>query len=259
MYTIGINHPLYKNDNLIINSSISFDFNNSVTQAHSPNAILDNYDLRVLNTGINIIKEDHSGRWVFNNTVGTGIPLLGATTTSNDGLGSGKFVKLNDGVTRIQFLPFKSLGIFKLNGQYSPNSLISSEQFQIGGASSVRGFDEGLVIGDIGYNLSLETITPVPFLPKKITIPYFPHRSFDLPLKDRIKYALFYDQGFAEAIHQGRSEHYTNFLQGVGFGLRIYLTKYLTASIDLGIPLGRDRSTNQQGAKLHFTVSSNLL
>jgi len=232
LYSMGIVHPLYKKRNLRINSEISYDFKNSETTARQPQfQMLDNYELQVLRTSINITKQDSSGRWHFDNFVSCGL--------SND-----NFVKFNSSLVRIHRLPFGSMGIFRLSGQYSPVSLVASEQFQVGGVSTVRGFKEGFLLGDNGYNVSLQVITPVPFMP-------------DI-LKNKIKTAIFYDQAYARAIYQGQTSSYKNFLQAVGCGLRIYITKYLTASLDLGIPLGRDRESNQDRTRFHFYVSSDI-
>ena len=47
-----------------------------------------------------------------------------------------------------------------LNGQYSPDTLISGEQMRLGGADAVRGFSEGSAGGDSGMRLNLEAYTP---------------------------------------------------------------------------------------------------
>jgi hemolysin activation/secretion protein len=53
---------------------------------------------------------------------------------------------------------------FRLNGQWASEPLISSEQFGVGGVSSVRGYHEGEVFGDGGVFTSLEQKTPVAVL-----------------------------------------------------------------------------------------------
>lgn len=52
---------------------------------------------------------------------------------------------------------FANVSVFgQLAGQYSPQSLISNEQFAIGGADSVRGYHESETLGDIGASGNLE-------------------------------------------------------------------------------------------------------
>ncbi|HUA68204.1 MAG TPA: POTRA domain-containing protein [Candidatus Saccharimonadales bacterium] len=50
--------------------------------------------------------------------------------------------------------------LFRLDGQWSSEPLISSEQFGIGGVNSVRGYHEGEIFGDTGWHVSLEEDTP---------------------------------------------------------------------------------------------------
>jgi hemolysin activation/secretion protein len=52
---------------------------------------------------------------------------------------------------------FAGLRLFgRLSAQYSPDSLVSNEQFAIGGADSVRGYLESESLGDIGASTTLE-------------------------------------------------------------------------------------------------------
>lgn len=48
----------------------------------------------------------------------------------------------------------------RVNGQWTPDSLVSGEQFGFGGAQSVRGYDERELIGDIGLTASVELAGP---------------------------------------------------------------------------------------------------
>lgn len=50
--------------------------------------------------------------------------------------------------------------LFRLDGQWASEPLISTEQFGAGGVNSVRGYHEGEVFGDDGWHLSLEQQTP---------------------------------------------------------------------------------------------------
>ncbi len=48
----------------------------------------------------------------------------------------------------------------RIKGQYSGKSLISGEQFGLGGAGSVRGFSDRVVSGDYGHQWNLEALGP---------------------------------------------------------------------------------------------------
>ena len=50
--------------------------------------------------------------------------------------------------------------VFRADGQWSSEPLISNEQFGIGGVNSVRGYHEGEIFGDTGWHATLEEQTP---------------------------------------------------------------------------------------------------
>ena len=80
-----------------------------------------------------------------------------------------------------------------------------------------------------------------------------------MPVKNSIKFAAFYDQGWGKVIQQNISAHHNNFFQSIGTGLRIYLGKFSTVNLDIGIPLGEKRYDGQNCVKFHFSITSDLL
>lgn len=48
----------------------------------------------------------------------------------------------------------------RIHAQHSPDALVAGEQFGLGGASSVRGYEERELLGDSGVALSLEWLSP---------------------------------------------------------------------------------------------------
>ncbi len=245
-FNIGLIQPLYENKNFKVTSDISLDMLHARTNTNK-NLLHDKYDLRVLRTGINAIEDDKTGRWISRLEVSTGLPMLGATTAHAPGEGCSKFIKINPSIVRVQALPYKTTGILKISGQYSPVTLLPVEQLEVGGINSVRGYKEGLNFGDRGYFINLEL---------RKTIPGLPDFKY-LKLKDRVALAAFYDQGMTRS--KGIKANYQNFLQSVGFGFRINLAKYLYANLDFGIPLGKERTGDQSGMRFHFNISSDII
>lgn len=248
-YSIGLDHALYKGNKLKVNSGVYYDFENSDTVIKGLEYQKSN--LQILRTGINSIFDDNHGRFLSDFTVSTALYNKGTDNSNMD-----RFVKICTNLTRYQYLPFNTIAIARLQNQYTPSHINSVEQFQLGGMYSVRGFNEGALLGDVGYNLSLELMHAVPYLPEKINIPYSKGKKFELRLKNRINFSTFYDQGFAKDLHQGTSSNYTNFIQSVGAGIKINLSKTLMANFYLGVPLGRQRFDDQNSVKFHFNVSS---
>lgn len=60
------------------------------------------------------------------------------------------------GLLRMQYLTRTQRLLFKVNGQYTENSLPAMEQFQLGGNDSVRGYAQGESLGDRGWYGALE-------------------------------------------------------------------------------------------------------
>lgn len=134
-------------------------------------------------------------------------------------------------------------------GQIADAHLLPSmEQFQIGGMATVRGYSEGLKLGDDGYFVSLELYPPMPAW-----------KIHDQPLSEMVKGILFVDHGGAFP-YKGNDESidHTDFLTSVGGGLLFEFSQYLGGRVYLGIPLG-DREEDQDSVKLHFFLQSRFL
>lgn len=257
-FSASIFQPVYRKGDWTISTDSTFDMrqSNTTMQDYEYN----NSSVKAFRAGINLNKEDYKGRWIYRLETSTGLPALGGTPKTEKGVGSNKFFKINTNLIRVQGLPFNSTGVIRIGTQFSPNTLLSSEQMQIGGAYSVRGFNEGLFLGDYGYTASLEIRTPIPFLPSKVTIPnlLIYKKSRTVPLKDRIQFITFYDQGLVKYSYKDLNQ-FSSFMQSVGVGFRCYLTKYLISNIDFGIPIGRDKTHYQKFGRVHFSLSSEIL
>jgi hemolysin activation/secretion protein len=121
----------------------------------------------------------------------------------------------------------------RLDAQWSSaNYLPSARQFYIGGAYSVRGYEENLLSGDSGYSFNLEYSVP-------------------LNTKNVAAYA-FYDQGGV----YGDSAFENHILTSLGIGVKATLGKKVYANLALGWPLRRDiNGTVVDGSRVHFVIN----
>lgn len=160
------------------------------------------------------------------------------------------FTKINADGYYIHYLPKGIIATIRTGGQYSPHNIPFIEQYQIGGISSVRGYSESLLLCSNSYFISAEMLFPIPFLPEEINIPFKKESTYRL--RDSIKFATFIDNGAVFPKHDKIET--TNFLTSVGAGLRIAVSKFLTARFYVGIPLMNTNSYDQSNARLHFDL-----
>jgi hemolysin activation/secretion protein len=209
--------------------------------------------LRILRPAITLEAFDKWGRTFTRHEVELGLDIFGATlgntiSASREGAGS-QFFNYTGTLIRTQKLPFSTYGIFRAIGQISPDRLVSSQQFQAGGAYTVRGYREGLMIGDSGLVVSSELRMPLFFVPKTWGLPRTTYK-----FRDQIQLVSFADYGSVftnkPAPGVGRQEQ----ILGVGVGIRVQLTRFLTGRLDLAYPLLNQPGNS--GARLHFGLQS---
>ena len=130
---------------------------------------------------------------------------------------------------------------FRLRGQLSDEQLLpSAEQFQMGGAASVRGFPEGLLIGDQGYFLSTE----------------YRYLGFSANADGAQAWhpLLFADHGGVFTSAAGRSLDSSKYLTSVGMGFFYRFSDKLTANFQVGFPLS-DRPEFEDDYAVHFHIN----
>lgn len=203
-------------------------------------------EIRSASLGFSFNEFDRWGR-----TYGRVANTVGATVLG----GNWGFYKAEAYATRLFNLPYDNLLILRASGQYSPSDLPSAEGYAVGGAYSVRGYTEGLLVGDSGYTLSAEDRWAIPFL--KNVSPWW---------HDRIRGAFFVDMGqtFLDGSNVRRSAFNDNspILVGAGAGLRVSLSQYLSGFVDVGFPLVNRETTEPNSfptARLHFGIRSELV
>lgn len=196
-----------------------YDYVNANTSANiAGNPLrLSNYNLNVWRSGLYGMTDDNYGRWLGNLGVDFGM--------GGDGHGAIQdttFFKVTAGATRVQRLFGRSMGIVRVNGQYSPNKLFAAEQMQMGGPYTLRGYQPAELIGDYGVTGTVEYRFPVPFLDRILP-----------KVDERLKLAVFYDWGWLGE-NGGIYNYPQQFLHSVGFGTYVNFTDWLTAQVGVG-------------------------
>ena len=251
---IGVSRRLAKGDGYRLYGDITLDMRNTdMTSGLIPD-LNSSYRTRVLRGSLTDVKDDSYGRWLFNTGIAGGIPIDASDYNKARNLASNNFVKVNASAARLQVLPKNNLAILQVNTQYANRHLYASEAMQFGGIASVRGYDEGFRIGDYGVTASIEYRTPIPGLKALLPEKY----GF---ISDSIQIAGFYDFGwFGDRFIDGSADY----LMSAGPGIVVKLTKYLSANMYWGFPIGKRladyaNSRDRDTCRFHFTVTSNIL
>jgi hemolysin activation/secretion protein len=195
--------------------------------------------LRILKTGFDLDVGDRFGRTIVTAQIDNGLPdIMGAMDDKDDNASrAGAGAKFNKGVFnlfRLQPLPWEATLLWKNSAQFSNHTLAASEQFQIGGASSVRGYAPAEHSGDTGYYTALELSFPLYPLSKNVNVPFSKEKLYDV-----FRLVLFYDFATTHLNKTAAGEQEDETLRGYGFGARLNISDRLNCRVEVGYPDGK--------------------
>ena len=147
----------------------------------------------------------------------------------------------------LERLPMGFTFSFWARGQYSSQNLLPSEQMGIGGYSTVRGYDENQLTMDRAFIANVEFRTPaIPIIAMV--------RKY--PVKDGLQFLLFADYGMGNNHNAIGTQHIleSDYLLGVGPGIRYTLDPYLSARLDWGIRLHNQTDFYGDISMIHFST-----
>ncbi len=196
----------------------------------------------VFNSGQEYTLRQSSGAWGFRSLFRIGVDIFDATKNDSP-TPDGQFLSWLAQVQRVQVLNDNNFLIIRGDLQLTPNSLLPSEQFVIGGGQSVRGYRQNVRSGDNGFSFSIED---------RITIV---KNDADQPV---FVIAPFFDMG--AVWNKGDNPNKVpvdNFIAALGLGLLWQPLERLNLRLDYAPPLIDldDRGDNIQNDGLHFNVN----
>ncbi|MEO1764032.1 MAG: ShlB/FhaC/HecB family hemolysin secretion/activation protein [Cyanobacteria bacterium J06629_18] len=200
-----------------------------------------NTKTRVLKFGQDYIKRDRRGAWALRSQFSLGMDVFDATVNS-DSQPDGRFFSWLGQVQRVQRLNQDNLLIAQAELQLSPDNLLSSQQFLIGGGQSLRGYQQNSRAGDNGFRLSLENRTTL---------------QKDELGNPNLQIAPFIDMGAVWNSSENPNDvSGENFLASVGLGLILQPIPNLQMRIDYAEPLveSSTRGENAQDRGLTFSA-----
>lgn len=192
--------------------------------------------LRLPYMALDAIKTDPWGQTSFSPEVSISTPgFLGASKSSNvlasRSGADAYFAKYEHYLNRTQYMPWGSYMQIRSQFQTATHSLPTSEQLQLGGANSIRGYPEGDYLADIGGDLSASWYFPMYLIPQS-------WQFYGTALRNDIEPFIFYDMGGGELITVNSSESKKAFLSGTGAGVKFHLKGNMYLKMEWAIATG---------------------
>jgi hemolysin activation/secretion protein len=146
---------------------------------------------------------------------------------------------------RLQRLPWDMSLVGRGTLQFASGNLLSSEQLGVGGATSVRGYEEREANGDEGFLFSTELRSPAFSLLRVAGL----QRDYD-----RTQFLAFWDYGVARRILVLPGEDPGFALSSAGPGVRFNIAPWLSARADYGFQL-RESEGTRRSSRWHIGIT----
>jgi len=143
---------------------------------------------------------------------------------------------------RITQLPWNFSWILSASGLYSTERLPPSEELALGGYNTIRGYDERVLLGDVGWIINNEVRTPPIPLVGLLNIP---------KITDQVQFLGFFDYGHLHVKNPQSGEADNSTLYSTGVGLRYSLRHNLSVRFDYGFPL-TEKGLNEHSSRMHL-------
>jgi len=228
-YGIGLNYPWRVEKGLKVDNIV--EYHNKMSDTYFSGVNLLNTDVKTFAFG-----ESTQSIEGENARLNSHIFLYGLSSSANNNYEdpgtSNEFFKYNWFFENQRILKDRNIFTFRSYLQIADNKLLpSSEQFSIGGMSTVRGFEEGKLIGDQGYYLNAE---------------------LGRTDSDKCNPFIFFDHGGIYP-YKGNEESFNrdDYLTSVGLGLNINFTSDITGKFVLGLPLNLD-----EDPRVHLSIQN---
>jgi len=137
-------------------------------------------------------------------------------------------------------------------GQVANENLLPSEEFALGGADTVRGYEEWEFISENGILANFELYSPPTTVLGRFNFP-----GLCRPVMDQLRFLVFFDIGAATSTHRISGLNTSNWLASVGPGLRYNIGPFLQARADWGFQLHKTPFNAGYDNYLHFSVVAN--
>lgn len=249
VYSLYFQQPLVRKPGLELKGLAAINYKRSRTSLFDNLFDLDVDQVTSASVGFQLRKDTKYGIWYLNQDAYYAFPIFDSESN---------YFKYSGGIVRLHDFSHGVIGQIRSNYQIIPGNkhIPYLDQFQTGGLATVRGYNEGIMIGKNGYFLSGELMFPI--LPREITGRNGEKHAF---IGKYVKGAIFTDH--AGIFPAAREDIYDGsyFVSSVGLGLRVQLPADLSARLYWGFPLINNRwETDRKCGRFHFelTLSPNF-
>jgi hemolysin activation/secretion protein len=241
LYELSFRQPLVRSPREELALSLGLTYRDGETLINGVQ--VDSSTTSVIRFGQDYIHRDPRGAWAVRSQFNIGTGLFNATSGREP---DGQFFSWFGQLQRVQILNPDNFLIIQADLQLTPDALLPSQQFVIGGGQSLRGYRQNVRLGDNGFRLSVED---------RITLQQNEAGASTLQL------APFADMG-AVWNTEGNPNSLPDqtFLGGIGLGLLWNPFPELDLRLDYAIPLVDlgDRGENAQDGGFYFNVNYNF-
>jgi hemolysin activation/secretion protein len=241
LYEINFRQPLVRSPREEFALSVGFTYRDGNTLISD---FLTNSDTTsVFKFGQDYVRRDVQGAWAFRSQLNFGANIFDATSGSEP---NGQFFSWLAQAQRVQILNSNNLLIVQTDLQLTPDPLLPSQQFVIGGGQSLRGYRQNVRIGDNGFRFSAED---------RIAL------KRDESGSPIFQLAPFVDLGVVWNTDDNPNRQLRqNFLAGIGTGILWQPFPRFNVRLDFALPLINldDRGENAQDDGIYFSVNYQL-
>jgi len=233
-YNPNASFELYEAENAQVNLRTGMQIKH-INKKQATDLVTDE-NLRLPYAALDIIRTDSMGQTTFSPELSASSPgFLGASRKDN-ALSSrtgvdGFYTKYDHYFIRSQTMPWGSYMQIRSQFQAPSHTLPTSEQLQLGGEGSVRGYPEGDYLADLGGDVDTDWYFPSYF----ITASW---KLSDVTLRNAIEPFVFYDMGGGEIYKIYNGERKISFLSSLGGGLKIQFKKNVSLKLEWAVPTG---------------------
>ena len=249
-YDPNVSFELYRSENAQLNLRSGIEAEH-INKRQGRDLITDE-DLRIPYLALDAIKIDSMGQTSFSPELRFGAPgFLGGSrmdnTLSSRPGADGDFTKYDQYLSRTQRMPWDSYLQIRSQFQAPSRTLPTSEQLQLGGENSVRGYPQGDYLADIGGDMEMDWFFPMYLIPSS-------WQSYGTSLRNDIEPFVFYDMGGGKLVKVNAAESQGIFLEGTGVGVKFHIRNNIYLKLEWALAIGGEKPIHGAGPST-FNVS----